>query len=350
MSEDMPSVQTTVSTCPQCGTRTTASYHDGRRCDGLVIEVDGTLQCAECGVQITPRSTCPACGATTTTETTNSPVSLRQEIPSTQIAEAIRTQIQRGYSKSLTHDETLSAIASRYVSVTVEQTHFSSSASLPTLSDRVDQHSLPLGGYQTYSLESYPDGETAKAIASEVYTEFLSAFPDSDTEFTHLGIGVHWNPRGSLHAGVIATKRLVTVPGDIKPSNLEKAIHSATNEQRAAHGYSRLAYETHLAGIARTHSRTMATQGFFAHESPDGSTTMDRYRRANYHGQQAGENISKQYSASTTDAEAIATDVVDGWMDSPGHRENILTSSFDVEGIGLYQGDDGALFVTQNFG
>ena len=37
-------------------------------------------------------------------------------------------------------------------------------------------------------------------------------------------------------------------------------------------------------------------------------------------------------------------------MNSPGHRENILTSSFDVEGIGLYQGDDGALFITQNFG
>ena len=126
MSDDWPSVQTTVSTCPQCGARTTASYHDGRRCDGLVIEVDGSLQCAECGVQITPKSTCPACGATTTTETIRSPVSLRQEIPSTQIADAIRTQIQRGYSKSLTHDETLSAIASRYVSVTVEQTHFQS--------------------------------------------------------------------------------------------------------------------------------------------------------------------------------------------------------------------------------
>jgi uncharacterized protein YkwD len=77
---------------------------------------------------------------------------------------------------------------------------------------------------------------------------------------------------------------------------------------------------------------------------------MDRYRRANYDGQQGGENIAKQYAASTTDAESIATDVVEGWMNSPGHRENILTSSFDLEGIGLYQGDDGALFVTQNFG
>ena len=140
------------------------------------------------------------------------------------------------------------------------------------------------------------------------------------------------------------------MPGDINPSNVEKAIHRATNEQRATHGYGRLAYETHLAGIARTHSRAMATRGFFAHESPDGSTTMDRYRRANYDGQQGGENIAKQYAASTTDAESIATDVVEGWMNSPGHRENILTSSFDLEGIGLYQGDDGALFVTQNFG
>ncbi|WP_176765358.1 CAP domain-containing protein [Halovenus aranensis] len=214
----------------------------------------------------------------------------------------------------------------------------------------MDQHSLLLGGYQTYSLESYPDGETAEAIASEVHAEFLSAFPDSGTDFTHLGIGVRWNLRGGLHAGVIAAKRLVTLPGDLNPSELEKAIHSATNEQRAIHGYSRLAYDPHLAGIARTHSRTMATEGFFAHEFPDGSTMIDRYRCANYDGQQAGENIAKQSVASTTDTNAIATSVVDGWMDSPGHRDNILTSSFEVEGIGLYQGDDGTLFVTQNFG
>jgi len=199
-------------------------------------------------------------------------------------------------------------------------------------------------------LEIYPDSETVDKIASEIYSNFLAEFPDRESDVTHLGVGVVWNPKGGLHVGVIAAKRLVTLPDEISPTQLEKAIHSATNERRAAHGYSTLAYNEHLAGIARSHSRTMTTQGFFAHESPDGSTTVDRYQRAKYDGNQAGENIAKQYAASSTEAQKIATDVVDDWMESPGHRKNILTASFGVEGIGLYQGGDGALYITQNFG
>jgi len=350
MNNDLPSVRTTVMVCTKCGTRTTASYHDDLYCDGLVIEVDGTLQCAECSVQITPSATCSSCGATATTDTTQSVVSLRQQIPSNIIGEELSGQIKQRYSKPLKNDITLSAIASQYVSTIVEQSYVESVSTGFKLSDHVDTHLLTIGGYQTYSLEIYPNGETAATIASEIYEEFLTDFPDRDSEFTHLGISLNWNPRGGLYGGIIAAKRLVSLPNEIDPAKLERSIHDATNERRTTHNYCRLSYNRHLCGVARSHSRAMATHGFFAHESPDGVKTMERYQRANYNGHRAGENIAKQYIAASTETETIATDVVNDWMNSPGHRENILNANFETEGIGVYQGDDGALFVTQNFG
>ena len=55
--------------------------------------------------------------------------------------------------------------------------------------------------------------------------------------------------------------------------------------------------------------------------------------------------VSKDYHS----LEELANLVVDGWMDSPGHRENILNSSYDVEGIGVAINDDEEVYVTQNF-
>jgi uncharacterized protein YkwD len=47
--------------------------------------------------------------------------------------------------------------------------------------------------------------------------------------------------------------------------------------------------------------------------------------------------------------EEIASQVVNGWMNSPGHRENILNARYDREGIGIAVSSDGKVYVTQNF-
>ena len=59
----------------------------------------------------------------------------------------------------------------------------------------------------------------------------------------------------------------------------------------------------------------------------------------------SGVVVSKDYYS----LEELANLVVDGWMDSPGHRENILNSTYDVEGIGVAINDDEEVYVTQNF-
>ena len=60
---------------------------------------------------------------------------------------------------------------------------------------------------------------------------------------------------------------------------------------------------------------------------------------------QFGVVVSKDYY----ELEELASLVVDGWMDSPGHRDNILDSSYDREGIGIAISADEQVYVTQNF-
>jgi len=145
----------------------------------------------------------------------------------------------------------------------------------------------------------------------------------------------------------------VDVPIDLRleaqPAEIECAIHEETNDRRRTHSLGSLAYSSHLSTIALHHSRDMAHRGFFAHTNPDGQEAIDRYREYGHSDRSAGENIAKLYPDRTASAEDAARSVVDEWMASPGHRENILRDRFEREGLGVYLARDGALYATQNF-
>lgn len=153
---------------------------------------------------------------------------------------------------------------------------------------------------------------------------------------------------------------------------LEKRIHELINQERKKHDLSSLKWDEDLAEIARYHSKDMAIKGYFAHESPVGEDLEMRYKRFNYFCRISvgnliyfgAENIllthvydSYYYDPLTGEVteyifnsiEEIAYETVDGWMSSEGHRENILTSFFRREGIGVYVDDDGEIYITQNF-
>jgi uncharacterized protein YkwD len=152
---------------------------------------------------------------------------------------------------------------------------------------------------------------------------------------------------------------------------LEDAVHDEINRVRVQHGLSRLKSEKGLAKIARGHSRDMGQRNYFAHDSPEGKNFLARYRAGGYRCEipigntiyQGGENLfqtnrSSSYSISSdgarteTDLQSIsqlAQSVVDGWMHSPLHRENILKPIWGREGIGVYLESTGKIYVTQNF-
>ncbi|MFD1152438.1 CAP domain-containing protein, partial [Saccharothrix hoggarensis] len=121
----------------------------------------------------------------------------------------------------------------------------------------------------------------------------------------------------------------------------EAKVVELTNAERAAHGCPALAADDRLAAAARAHSADMAAQDYFDHVSKDGRSFVDRVKAAGYP-QPGAENIA----AGQRTPEAV----VKGWMDSPGHRANILNCKLKALGAGMARGGSYGVYWTQNFG
>ena len=98
------------------------------------------------------------------------------------------------------------------------------------------------------------------------------------------------------------------------------------NAYRAQYGLSALTADWELARVARYKSQDMHDRGYFAHNSPTYGTPFDMIRSFGLSYRTAGENIAKGY--------ATPQAVVNGWMNSSGHRANILNASFTKIGVG----------------
>ena len=130
---------------------------------------------------------------------------------------------------------------------------------------------------------------------------------------------------------------------------IEAAVHERINEIRTDADLDTLDHDDEIASISRTYSHDMAVRGYFSHTSPEGEGPADRfgdlYPRPCH---AVGENLAFVSTAGTVDADAIADRIVDGWMDSEGHRDNVLTPEWDSQGIGVYIHEDRA-YATQKF-
>jgi len=121
---------------------------------------------------------------------------------------------------------------------------------------------------------------------------------------------------------------------------VEGEVVALVNAERATAGCGPVASDAGLAGVARAHSADMRDRGYFSHTTPDGLSPWDRAAAAGVAGASA-ENIAQGYPD--------AASVVAGWMDSPGHRANILDCSNTRLGVGVAQGPGGPWW-TQLFG
>lgn len=149
-----------------------------------------------------------------------------------------------------------------------------------------------------------------------------------------------------------------TVNASTERARLELAVHERVNEVRREHGLEPLAFDTDLRAIARSHSEDMAEHGYFSHTGRNGSTLEDRYERFDYRCRvptdglrykTGGENLFTMQSPVALSPEEIADRAVQGWLDSPAHRRNLLDLDWRREGIGVARAQDGRLYVTQNF-
>jgi uncharacterized protein YkwD len=121
-----------------------------------------------------------------------------------------------------------------------------------------------------------------------------------------------------------------------------------TNQFRRRNGLKPLTQNAKLTEAAQLHSQNMGVQDFFDHYGRDGSTPFQRITAAGYQYFFAGENIAAGYFK--------PKEVMKGWIDSPGHRANLLNPNFKEIGVGYhYQAQDTGninyfAYWTQNFG
>ncbi len=109
-------------------------------------------------------------------------------------------------------------------------------------------------------------------------------------------------------------------------SELERKVVELVNAERAAYGLPALELNTQLCDGARLKSQDMAANGYFSHESPTYGSPFDMMQSLGISYRTAGENIAMGY--------ATAEAVVNGWMNSEGHRANILSTSYTQIGVG----------------
>ena len=127
-------------------------------------------------------------------------------------------------------------------------------------------------------------------------------------------------------------------------ADFESEVTVLVNVERTAEGLGPLSYDANLTSAARGHSQDMGLNDYFNHTSQDGRSPGDRITAAGYSWNTYGENIAAGQSTPAT--------VVAGWMNSPGHRANILNPDFCDIGVGYAYVASSTYghYWTQNFG
>ena len=132
------------------------------------------------------------------------------------------------------------------------------------------------------------------------------------------------------------------LPAEIEA--LERQCLSEINRLRRAYRLGPLEFNQELLPVARSYSRRMAEEGFFSHTDPEGRGTSHRLNIAGVRWRALAENIASERGYVNPVAVSVH-----GWMDSDGHRSNILNAGFDQTAVGVWIGENGSVYFTQIF-
>src|SRR4051794_36801287 len=113
------------------------------------------------------------------------------------------------------------------------------------------------------------------------------------------------------------------------------------NQERSARGLRPLKSNRRLAKAAGGHAKDMVVRGYFSHDSLGGATFVDRIRKVGYVPARVFPSLGEDL-AWGSGALGTPREIVSGWMNSPGHRANILDAKFREAGMGVAFGDVGA--------
>jgi len=122
-------------------------------------------------------------------------------------------------------------------------------------------------------------------------------------------------------------------------SQFEQKVVDLVNQEREKQGLKPLTLNKKLSDVARTKSKDMMDKGYFDHNSPTYGSPFDMMKQFGIEYTTAGENIAK--------GQQSPEDVMNAWMNSDGHRKNILNPDFTEIGVGYVKGD--TTYWTQQF-
>jgi uncharacterized protein YkwD len=127
----------------------------------------------------------------------------------------------------------------------------------------------------------------------------------------------------------------------------EDVLIGRINYVRMDHGLRPLAYAgDQVRQVARSYSERMLTRGFFAHRDDQGQTAGDRLTISGVDWRVVGENLLEDVG--TTSSDVVVDEAVDAWLQSPGHRANILSDRYTQTAIG-FASKGGRTYLTQLF-
>ncbi len=133
----------------------------------------------------------------------------------------------------------------------------------------------------------------------------------------------------------------MTIPEASPLLSLEKEVFTLINRERTSRGLSALSYDWQIARTARYKATDMVQKNYFSHTSPTYGSPFTMLKNFGVSFSAAAENIA--YGQPT------AASVVKAWMNSSGHRANILSPSYTLTGVGAAKTSNGTLYWAQMF-
>ena len=124
-------------------------------------------------------------------------------------------------------------------------------------------------------------------------------------------------------------------------SSYQQQVLELVNIERTKRGLSALTLDSKLSSVATTKSQDMINKNYFDHTSPTYGSPFDMMKKFGISYRTAGENIAK--------GQRTPQEVMNAWMNSSGHRANILNANFTKLGVGIAKDSNGRLYWTQMF-
>ena len=151
----------------------------------------------------------------------------------------------------------------------------------------------------------------------------------------------------TILAGPVAASPVVAANAAPDDAALIRRAVELTNQERERAGLNPLEWNEQLAASATAYAQDMANRSFFAHNSPEGTTPIERARVTGYPaygwgGLYVGENLARGYNS--------AESVHQGWMNSESHKQNLLHAKYREIGIGVAVAPNGTRYWAQEFG